>query len=190
MAVPQIEDEVVLRARRGDQAAFNCIVELYQKPIFNYILRMVSDRELAEEMTQDVFLRVHQNLGRFSFRSKFSTWLYCIARNRALDGLRDQPHRRHAAELTEETATVVDAPVEQAELIDAIWRAVEALPDDLKTCLLLRDVSGLSYTEITEVAGASLATVKWRIFRAREIVAQQVRGSESFGPVEELAEAV
>jgi RNA polymerase sigma-70 factor (ECF subfamily) len=173
MAVPQIDDEVVLRARRGDRAAFVRIVEEYQKPIFNYVLRMVGDRELAEEITQDVFLRVHQNLDRFSFRSKFTTWLYRIARNRALDALRDDP-RRPTTELVEDTVTVHDAPVERSETIDAIWQAVEDLPEELKTCLLLRDIAGLSYTEITEVADASLPTVKWRIFRARELVAQFV----------------
>jgi RNA polymerase sigma-70 factor, ECF subfamily len=174
MAVPQIEDDVVLRARRGDRAAFVSIVEAYQTPIFNYVLRMVGDRELAEEITQDVFLRVHQNIGRFSFRSKFTTWLYRIARNRALDALRDEPRRQPTTELVEDTVSVFDAPVERAETIDAIWQAVEALPEEMKTCLLLRDIAGLSYTEIMEVADASLPTVKWRIFRARELVAQQV----------------
>jgi RNA polymerase sigma-70 factor, ECF subfamily len=177
MAVPQIEDDVVLRARRGDEAAFVGIVEAYQTPIFNYVVRMVGDRELAEEVTQDVFLRVHQSLAGFSFRSKFSTWLYRIARNRALDALRDEPRRQSTAELVEDTVTVLDAPVERGETIDAIWHAVGGLPEELKTCLLLRDIAGLSYTEIMEVAGASLTTVKWRIFRARELVAQHVESA-------------
>jgi RNA polymerase sigma-70 factor (ECF subfamily) len=174
MALPSIETEVVLRARRGDQAAFAQIVTLYQKPIFNYVLRMVGDREVAEEVTQDVFLRVHQNLGRFSFRSKFTTWLFRIAKNRALDELRSDPRRQLRTELEEETVAVDDAPVERAETIDAIWRAVEALPAELKMALLLRDVAGFSYAEIMEIAEASLPTVKWRIFRARELVAQTV----------------
>ena len=123
MAVPMIETEVVLRARRGDQAAFAQIVELYQRPIFNYVLRMLGDREVAEEVTQDVFLRVHQNLQRFSFRAKFTTWLFRIAKNRALDELRSDPRRQFRAELEEDTIAVDDAPVEQAETIDAIWRA-------------------------------------------------------------------
>jgi RNA polymerase sigma-70 factor (ECF subfamily) len=174
MALPSIDTEVVLRARRGDQAAFSQIVELYQKPIFNYVLRMLGDREVAEEVTQDVFLRVHQNLARFSFRAKFTTWLFRIAKNRALDELRSDPRRQFRAELDEDTVAVDDAPVERAETIDAIWRAVEELPADLKTALLLRDVAGFSYAEIMEVASASLPTVKWRIFRARELVAQSV----------------
>lgn len=187
MAVPMIETEVVLRARRGDQAAFAQIVELYQRPIFNYVLRMLGDREVAEEVTQDVFLRVHQNLQRFSFRAKFTTWLFRIAKNRALDELRSDPRRQFRAELEEDTIAVDDAPVEQAETIDAIWHAIEALPAELKTCLLLRDVAGFSYAEIMEVADASLPTVKWRIFRARELVALSVdAGRSNHG----LAEAV
>lgn len=187
MALPSIETEVVLRARRGDQAAFAQIVSLYQKPIFNYVLRMVGDREVAEEVTQDVFLRVHQSLPRFSFRAKFTTWLFRIARNRALDELRSDPRRQLRAELEEDTVAVDDAPVEQAETIDAIWRAVEELPADLKTALLLRDVAGFSYSEIMEIAETSLPTVKWRIFRARELVAQAVEARRSDSG---LAEAV
>lgn len=187
MALPSIETEVVLRARRGDQAAFAQIVSLYQKPIYNYVLRMVGDREVAEEVTQDVFLRVHQSLPRFSFRAKFTTWLFRIARNRALDELRSDPRRQLRAELEEDTVAVDDAPVEQAETIDAIWRAVEELPADLKTALLLRDVAGFSYSEIMEIAETSLPTVKWRIFRARELVAQAVEARRSDSG---LAEAV
>jgi RNA polymerase sigma-70 factor (ECF subfamily) len=187
MALPSIETEVVLRARRGDQAAFAQIVSLYQKPIFNYVLRMLGDREVAEEVTQDVFLRVHQNLDRFSFRAKFTTWLFRIAKNRALDELRSDPRRQLRAELEEDTIAVDDAPVERSETIDAIWRAVEELPAELKTALLLRDVAGFSYAEIMEIAEASLPTVKWRIFRAREIVAQTVGERR---PETGLAEAI
>jgi RNA polymerase sigma-70 factor (ECF subfamily) len=174
LALPSIDTEVVLRARRGDQVAFAQIVSLYQRPIFNYVLRMVGDREVAEEVTQDVFLRVHQNLDRFSFRAKFTTWLFRIAKNRALDELRSDPRRQLRAELEEDTIAVDDAPFERAETIGAIWRAVEDLPPELKTALLLRDVAGFSYSEIMEIAETSLPTVKWRIFRARELVAHAV----------------
>jgi len=187
MALPSIDTELVLRARRGDQIAFAQIVALYQKPIFNYVLRMLGDREVAEEVTQDVFLRVHQNLDRFSFRAKFTTWLFRIAKNRALDELRSDPRRHFRADLEEDTIAVDDAPVERAETIGAIWRAVEALPPELKTALLLRDVAGFSYSEIMEIAETSLPTVKWRIFRARELVAQSV---EARRPDAGLAEAV
>src|SRR5437763_9321606 len=119
MALPSIDTELVLRARRGDQIAFAQIVALYQKPIFNYVLRMLGDREVAEEVTQDVFLRVHQNLDRFSFRAKFTTWLFRIAKNRALDELRSDPRRHFRADLEEAAIAVDDAPVERAATIGA-----------------------------------------------------------------------
>src|SRR5262249_42101206 len=105
MALPVLEHEVVRRAQRGDQAAFALIVREYQTPVFNYVLRMVGgDRELAEDMTQEVFLRVHQNLKRFSFRAKFTTWLFQVAKNRVLDELRSRDRRpRPSVELEEET---------------------------------------------------------------------------------------
>ena len=175
MATPVVQDEVIRRAQRGDQAAFALIVDTYQTPIFNYILRTVGDRGLAEDLTQEVFLRVYQSLPRFSFRSKFTTWLFQIAKNRMLDELRTRERRPTPGELPEDGELhAIDPPAERAETIDAIWRAVEALPLDLKMSLLLRDISGFTYEEISDILETTLATVKWRIFQARETVAQSV----------------
>jgi RNA polymerase sigma-70 factor (ECF subfamily) len=175
MATPVVQDEVIRRAQRGDQAAFALIVDTYQTPIFNYILRTVGDRGLAEDLTQEVFLRVYQSLPRFSFRSKFTTWLFQIAKNRMLDELRTRERRPPPGELPEDGELhAVDPPADRAETLAAIWRAVEALPLDLKMSLLLRDISGFTYEEISDILETTLATVKWRIFQARETVAQSV----------------
>jgi RNA polymerase sigma-70 factor (ECF subfamily) len=175
MATPVVQDEVIRRAQRGDQAAFALIVDAYQTPIFNYILRTVGDRGLAEDLTQEVFLRVYQSLPRFSFRSKFTTWLFQIAKNRMLDELRTRERRPPPGELPADgELRAVDPPAERTETIDAIWRAIEALPLDLKMSLLLRDISGFTYEEISDILETTLATVKWRIFQARETVAQSV----------------
>ena len=175
MATPVVQDEVIRRSQRGDQAAFALIVETYQTPIFNYILRTVGDRGLAEDLTQEVFLRVYQSLPRFSFRSKFTTWLFQIAKNRMLDELRTRERRPPPGELPHDgDLHAVDPPAERTETIDAIWRAIEALPLDLKMSLLLRDISGFTYEEISDILETTLATVKWRIFQARETVAQSV----------------
>ena len=175
LALPVLEDEVVRRAQRGDEAAFARIVGEYQVPVFNYVLRMVGDRELAEDLTQEVFLRIHQNLERFSFRAKFTTWLFQVAKNRVLDEVRSRDRRpRATAELEEDGLYVLDPPVERTATIDAIWAAIEELPVELRTALLLRDVSGFAYDEIAEIVDATLATVKWRIFHARERVARDV----------------
>jgi RNA polymerase sigma-70 factor (ECF subfamily) len=171
VALAQLDETVVRRAQRGDQEAFALIVRAYQVPVFNYVLRLVRDRDLAEDLTQEVFLRVFHTLPSFSFRARFTTWLFTVTRYRVLDELRARERVARPVELDiAEAIGRSDPPVEQAETIEAIWRAVDALSLDLKMALLLRDVSGFSYVEIAEILNTTLAMVKWRIFRAREDV--------------------
>jgi RNA polymerase sigma-70 factor (ECF subfamily) len=148
------------------------IVRMYEVPVYNYVLRTVGDRGLAEDLTQDIFLRVFQGLPRFSLRCLFTTWLFQIAKNRMLDELRARERKPHLAVALEDAPPidVVDAPPERIETIDAVWRAVAQLNPDLKMALLLRDVVGLAYTEIADSLEITLATVKWRIYKAREEV--------------------
>ncbi len=172
MSLPQPDPGVLRKAQRGDERAFSIIVRTYEQPVFNYVLRLTGDRSLAEDLTQEVFLRVYQGLPGFSLRSRFTTWLFQVTKNRVLDELRALERRPRAVVALDEVPPleVVDAPVERAEAIDAVWRAVEALNPDLKMALLLRDIVGLSYTEIAETLEITLATVKWRIYKAREEV--------------------
>ena len=141
--------------------------------MFNYIMRLVGgDRALAEDLTQEVFIRVFQGLPKFSLRSKFTTWLFQVTKNRVLDELRASERRPRALVAIDDAPPleVLDAPVERVEMIQALWVAVEGLSTDLKMVLLLRDVVGLSYNEIADSLDTTLATVKWRIFKAREEV--------------------
>ena len=172
MSLPQPDDGVLRKAQRGDDRAFAIIVRSYQTPVFNYVLRMVGDRSLAEDLTQEVFLRVFQGLPRFSLRSKFTTWLFQVTKNRVLDELRAMERRpRSVVDIDDlPPLEVLDAPFERLEAIDAVWRAIGTLNVDLKMALLLRDVVGLSYTEIADSLEITLATVKWRIYKAREEV--------------------
>ncbi len=144
----------------------------YETPVFNYILRLVGDRTLAEDLTQEVFLRVFQGLPGFSLRSRFTTWLFQVAKNRVLDELRAAERRPRVLAPLEETAPLelVEPAAERMEAMDALWRAVAQLNPDLKMALLLRDVVGLSYLEIADALEVTLATVKWRIHKAREEV--------------------
>src|SRR5512133_1272894 len=160
LSLAQPDPGVLRKAQRGDERAFSLILRAYETPVFNYVLRLVGgNRSLAEDLTQEVFLRVYQGLPKFSLRSKFTTWLFQVTKNR-----------------------VLDAPIERLEEIDALWRAVEDLSTDLKMALLLRDVVGLSYTEIADSLEITLATVKWRIYKAREEVQiALVREGVSFG---------
>jgi RNA polymerase sigma-70 factor (ECF subfamily) len=164
---------------------------MYETPVFNYVLRLVGgNRSLAEDLTQEVFLRVYQGLPKFSLRSKFTTWLFQVTKNRVLDELRANERRPRFSVALDDIAPleVVDTPLENVEAMDAVWRSVGNLTPDLKMALLLRDVVGLSYTEIADSLEITLATVKWRIYKAREEVQLALaREGITFG--EELAVA-
>ena len=172
MALAQPDFGVLRKAQRGDERAFSLIVRAYEVPVFNYVMRLVGDRSLAEDLTQEVFIRVFQGLPKFSLRSKFTTWLFQVTKNRVLDELRANERRPSALVALDDAPPleVVDAPAERVETIEALWVAVEGLTTDLKMALLLRDVVGLSYNEIADALDTTLATVKWRIFKAREEV--------------------
>jgi len=172
LALAQPDLGVLRKAQRGDERAFSLIVRAYEVPVFNYVMRLVGDRALAEDLTQEVFIRVFQGLPKFSLRSKFTTWLFQVTKNRVLDELRASERRPRALVAIDDAPPleVVDAPVEQVETIQALWAAVDELNTDLKMALLLRDVVGLSYNEIADSLDTTLATVKWRIFKAREEV--------------------
>jgi RNA polymerase sigma-70 factor (ECF subfamily) len=172
LSLPQPDFGVLRKAQRGDERAFSLIVRAYEVPIFNYVLRLVGDRSLAEDLTQEVFLRVYQGLPSFSLRSRFTTWLFQVTKNRVLDELRAFERRPRAVVAIEDIPPLeaVDAPLEQVEEMDAVWRAIHELNVDLKMALLLRDVVGLSYNEIADSLEITLATVKWRIYKAREEV--------------------
>jgi RNA polymerase sigma-70 factor (ECF subfamily) len=172
MPLTQPDHGVLRKAQRGDERAFTLIVRAYETPVYNYVLRLVGDRALAEDLTQEVFLRVFQGLPKFSLRSKFTTWLFQVTKNRVLDELRANERRPRLSVALEDVPPleVVDAPLERVEAMDAVWRSVANLTPDLKMALLLRDVVGLSYTEIADSLEITLATVKWRIYKAREEV--------------------
>ncbi len=139
--------------------------------MFNYVLRMVGERTLAEDLTQDTFMRIYHGLPAFSLRCQFTTWLFQVAKNRVLDELRAQDRRPETDALDNwPQLETVDTPPERLELIDAVWRSVGSLNPDLKMALLLRDVVGLSYAEVADSLEITLATVKWRIYKAREEV--------------------
>jgi RNA polymerase sigma-70 factor, ECF subfamily len=172
LALPQPDFGVLRKAQRGDERAFNIIVRTYETPVYNYILRLVGDRALSEDLTQEVFLRVYQGLPKFSLRCRFTTWLFQVTKNRVLDELRASERRPRSVVTIDDIPPleVLDAPVERVEAMDAVWRSVDDLNVDLKMALLLRDVVGLSYTEIADSLEITLATVKWRIYKAREEV--------------------
>ena len=192
MSLAQPDFGVLRKAQRGDERAFSLIVRAYEVPVFNYVMRLVGgDRQLAEDLTQEVFVRVFQGLPNFSLRSKFTTWLFQVTKNRVLDELRASERRPRLTVALDDIPPleVIDTPAERLEAVDAVWRSVRALNVDLKMALLLRDVVGLSYTEIADSLEITLATVKWRIYKAREEVQLALaREGITFGDDVEVAE--
>ena len=172
MSLPQPDLSILRKAQRGDERAFTIIVRSYETPVFNYVMRLVGDRALAEDLTQEVFLRVYQGLPNFSLRSRFTTWMFQVTKNRVLDELRAVERRPRTVVAIEDAPSleVLDTPLENLEEMDALWRAINDLSVDLRMALLLRDVVGLSYMEIADSLEITLATVKWRIYKAREEV--------------------
>ena len=157
------------------------IVHAYERLVFTYVYRLVDDRRLAEDLTQDVFLKVYRGLPGFTGESAFTTWVFQIAKNAVIDELRAIERRPTAVNIEDVPMPMLVEPrYEQSEPIEALWAAIALLNVDLRTALLLRDIVGLSYVEIADSLEITLATVKWRIHKARESVQASLE-HEGFG---------
>jgi len=175
--------DLVTRAVAGREDGFEELVRRYQRPIAAYVYRMVGDYEAALDVTQEVFIKVYNSLRRYRSEFKFSTWIYRIAHNSAVDHLRRYSTRGQS--LTNEfDGEQYDLPIEsrrlspeqeseRAERRAEIEQVVRRLPTAYRELVLLRHSHDLSYDEIAEVTGLPLGTVKNRLFRAREVMRQQ-----------------
>ncbi len=193
MPAPDVDAALVQRVQRGDQRAFEMLVVKYQRRIERLIARMVRDTNLVEDIAQETFIRAYRALPNFRGESAFYTWLYRIAVNtakKALIGLQRDPVITESAlasldddeeggasrvenELSDgETPESVMASRQVAETVNA---AIESLSDDLRQAIVLREIEGLSYDDIAELMGCPIGTVRSRIFRAREAIAQRLR---------------
>ena len=126
MPLPQPDPDILRKAQRGEEHAFRITVNAYEVPVFNYVLRMVGDRALAEDLGQEIFLRIYQGLPGFSLRCRFTTWLFQVAKNRVLDELRARERKPQSVVAIEDIPPleVVDAPPVEPHLPGA--RPVEA----------------------------------------------------------------
>jgi RNA polymerase sigma-70 factor, ECF subfamily len=174
MTLRQPQRRILHAAMNGDEQAFREIVEAYRPRLLWYVRGMVRDRQLAEEVVQEVFLSVYMHLSDFSEDGLFTSWLYRLARNKGLDAVRSAECRPKIDHLhdVDSLGSGLPADTENDRMVAAIWRAVAELDESLKRPLLLRDVTGLSYKEIGDTLQISLGMVKWRIYRARELVQQ------------------
>ena len=176
------DGELIANAISGREDGFEELVRRYQKPITGYVFRIVSDYDSALDVTQEVFIKVYNSLHRYSSEYKFSTWLYRIAHNAAIDHLRRNSINPQSLETENADGTYqiqIESPNRSPEQDREIseWRTeigqvIKRLPDAYKQLILLRHASDLSYDEIAEVTGLPLGTVKNRLFRAREMMRQ------------------
>ncbi len=190
-AVPfdQMSDaEVMLRVRSGDDAAFDHLVAKFRRAMVHFMFRMSKNQAMAEELAQEVFLRVYRSRSSYSAEAKFTTWLYRIASNLAINHARDTKAERNTASLDEadqETGLKIDvadgrATVEQEmlrrERLAAIRKEVEALPERQRVAVLMHKYQGLDYRQIGEVLRLSESATKSLLFRAYETLRERLKG--------------
>lgn len=182
---------LIERVKRGEQKAFELLVIKYQRKIERLIGRMVRDPDLIQDIAQETFIRAYRALPQFRGDSAFYTWLYRIAVNTAkksLVELKRDPLVTESAltslEDEDETSRVEnelsdgetpEAVLASKEIATTVNAAIEALSDDLRQAITLREIEGLSYEEIAEVMNCPIGTVRSRIFRAREAIAERLR---------------
>lgn len=183
-----IDKRLVERVQHGDKKAFELLFSKYQRKLMRLVSRLVRNQAEAEDVVQEAFIKAYRALPQFRGDSAFYTWLYRIGINTAKNYLVTQGRR---------APTSTDADVEEAETFDdgerlrdvntpesmlatkqiaqTVNLAMEALPDELRTAISLREIEGLSYDEIADVMGCPIGTVRSRIFRAREAIAEKLR---------------
>ena len=175
--------DLVLSAVRGSEGGFEELVRRYQRPISAYVYRMVGNYEAALDLTQEIFIKIYASLSRYRPEFKFSTWIYKIAHNAAIDHLRRNSGRERSLINGSETDHY-DLPFESDSLSPEqqsereerrveIEAVVRSLPTPYRELIVLRHSQDLTYDEIVEVTGLPLGTVKNRLFRAREMMRQQ-----------------
>ena len=188
MSDREVDQQLVERAQRGDKRAFELLVLKYQRKLGRLLSRLVRDPGEVEDVTQEAFIKAYRALPNFRGESAFYTWLYRIAINTAKNYLVALGRRaptstefdHEEAESFEDAEALRDSATPEGELLGreiaaTVNKAMEALPDDLRTAITLREIEGLSYEEIASVMDCPIGTVRSRIFRAREAIAAELR---------------
>ena len=177
------DPELVASAARGLEGSFEELVNRYQRPISAFVYRMVGDYDAALDLTQEIFIKVYASLTRYRPEFKFSTWIYKIAHNAAIDHLRRTSSRERSLSVgteadnyelpLESEGLTPEQQSEREERRGEIENVVRSLPTAYRELIVLRHSQDLTYEEIVEVTGLPLGTVKNRLFRAREMMRQQ-----------------
>jgi RNA polymerase sigma-70 factor (ECF subfamily) len=193
----ELDQELVRRVQRGDSAAFDLLVRKYQHRIAGLIGRYIADWSECQDVAQETFLRAYRAIGNFRGDAQFYTWLHRIAVNTAKNHLVSHHRRPPTDDIDVEDAEQFasgmrlrdnDTPERELmrqQLEQTVMRAVEALPDELRVAITLREVDGLSYEDIAKRMGCPIGTVRSRIFRAREAIDLEMQPlMDGTGPTE------
>lgn len=181
--------EVMLRVKAGDDSAFNYLVEKFRRPMISFMYRMTHNSAVAEDLAQEVFLRVYRSRAGYTADAKFTTWLYRIATNLAVNHARDTRHERpevtvNIDESDEETGLSVDVPdaslnaeqdILRRERLQAIRKQVESLPERQRLAVLMHKYQNLDYKQIAEVLHLSESATKSLLFRAYETLREKLK---------------
>ena len=196
--MPELDDELMQRFQKGDEGAFTLLVRRHQQPLINFIARFINDRDSAEDLAQETFIRMFKAAHRYQpGRARFNTWMYHIASNLCKNELRNRGRRdryrvenvvsngRDADGDTEQVDLIASAPadasfqpdvqLERKELRKAVQKAIAELPEEYRLPLVLRDIQGLSYDEISKVLELRSGTTKSRINRARLMLKDKLK---------------
>lgn len=182
------ERELIARPQKRDEAAFEELIRQYEKKVYTLCFRMCGNSEDAEEAAQDAFLALWRGIDRFRQESSLSTWIYRLATNACIDTLRRRKKQSGSVSLDDEelfvdavdTSPQPQETVEHRETQKLLQEGLSALPEEYRKVLILREIEGLSYTEIAESASIELGTVKSRISRGRSLLRNFLSGNGNF----------
>ena len=183
-----VDAALVARVQRGEKRAFDLLVLKYQRKIMRLLSRMIRDPAEIEDVTQEAFIKAYRALPQFRGESAFYTWLYRIAINTARNWQAANSRRPVTSSIVEtsdgetfdeiDNLTDISTPesmLASRQIADTVNAAMQSLPEDLRTAILLREIEGMSYEDIAQSMGCPIGTVRSRIFRAREAIASQLK---------------
>jgi len=184
-AAPTRDDRLLVQqAQQGDASAFGSLVGLYGPKVFNLIAYMCGDRDQADDLTQEAFLKAFKSIGNYKGDASFYTWIYRIAVNTVLSQRRTDLRKSRGVEDLAATARIGSDPhtsdplsiLERAEQVDVVQRAIKELPPEAAAVVVLRDMESLPYRQIADVLGLPAGTVRSRLFRARMTLRDILKG--------------
>lgn len=187
MSERDADQRLVERVQAGEKKAFDLLVTKYQSRIVNVITRYIRDPVEALDLAQEAFIKAYRALPNFRGESAFYTWLYRIAINTAKNHIVAQGRRPPSDDIEASEAEYLEGPsalkdsstpesmLQRDEIQNVIFSTIEALPEDLRTAITLREIEDMSYEEIAEAMGCPIGTVRSRIFRAREAIEKKLR---------------